>query len=296
MSSRTVTMQNDKITCGNVILANTGKRGRLTPDNDGYYLVNGGSFGRENRWGIIYKPDQYILDCISDGSDLRRRIERGEVYSEMGHPPMHYLENIGGQIVRTKITTMLEWVQRLKFLDPDRFCAHIREFIFDMTNFNRSTMTGYIDFVVSLKPFGPYGNLLRENLEAPDMNTSLSIRTVTAPQGQGDRFRKVEHWSNVDWVPEAGFAHATKHNSAGLESFLSGYVPLDGSDGITLSVDEVIDIVGDMINAPDSLERVGGMECYNGIVSMLEDIKRANAFRGNDKHRIQVAHSPLDLF
>lgn len=285
----------DKLSFGSIMLAGTGKRGIVAPDANGYYRINGGSFGRPNRFGITYDINEYIRSCLGPGSPLRRRIDRGEVYSEMGHPPMFYLENINGSIVRTRITNSLEWVARLKFIDMDRVCGHIREFIFDTSNYSQVTGKGYIDFEVDIKPFGPFGSYFKDNLDSPDMNTALSIRTVTEPHTPHDKLRQVEHLSNVDWIPEPGFAHACKHQSAGLEGFIDSIVPLGPENGMKVETDQVIGIIETALKESNARESVMGMECYNGLEEMLKDMKSSRDMRANRSHLI-IPKSAIDLF
>lgn len=73
-------MSTDTLTYGNTLLAGTGKRGALKPmDDSGYYLLNSGMLNAPLRMGHSYPVNDYIRECMQEGSDLHRRVERGAV-------------------------------------------------------------------------------------------------------------------------------------------------------------------------------------------------------------------------
>ena len=260
------------ISFGNIILANNGKRGILKPcdDGSGYYPLNAGGFNIPNRGGINYRANDYIRDCMGPDSDLNRRIARGEVYCELGHPPRYYMEKINGQVVRRQITDVYEWIMRLKTIDMDRVCAHIRKIHWDMTGGINDPIYNRIE----LKPFGPFACWAEQGLTDPDVNFGVSIRTVTKPQRFGDRVREVEHFSGYDAVVEGGMNHANKHMTAGLEDlFSSGFLSTEGNEIVT-DVDAVISLCEKELTNPKTMERFAGTESLNEVRGMLDDIKR----------------------
>jgi len=129
-----VSNQGKTLSFENTLLEGSGKRGNLTPmsDGSGYYMMNAGKLNAPLRLGHSYPINDYIMECMNPNSDLMRRVARGEVYAELGHPSPHYLERVNGQIVRTPITEAYEWVMRLRTIVMDNVCLHIRRIHFDM--------------------------------------------------------------------------------------------------------------------------------------------------------------------
>jgi len=263
------------ITLGNTILG-PGKRGSLKPlvDPDGkvspYYRMPGGGFNIPNRHGITYPMNDYLKECMGPDSDFERRIKDGQMFSELDHPKPYYNLVIGGQIVRKEITELWEWVNRLKMIDMDNIAGHIRKIHWDTSK----GMNGPVLWDVEICPFGDKKWFLEESLPNPDINTALSVRTVTAPLKVGDTVRDVEYWSTVDVVPEQGVLRACKHLSAGMESFLSAYRPDDiKQDVFETTVDELIYICDKKINNPAVKEQYAGNESFNQVVKMVEHFK-----------------------
>lgn len=281
---------------GNIILASNGKKGLLKPiDDSGYYLLNAGGFNVPNRNGIKYTANQYIQECMSEDSDLMRRIKRGEVYGECGHPPMFFYERVNGVIVRTKITDLYQWIMRLKTIDMDRAAFHIRNIHFDTDAWTPNN-NGPIYNSIEVKPYlsTVFGKMFEENLLTPDMNTSVSIRTVTAPQQFGHNTREVEYFTGYDWVYEAGMDWANKHMTAGCEAFLQEMV-FDEKQSMTLDTDTAIQLIEAGLEKVDDIRSVEGVEAFESIKGLLGSLKRHNEDR-KQKHTISYASNCLDLF
>lgn len=296
-----------KLTYGNIELAMSENKGIITPNSDGYYRIAGGGFNIANRMGITYRMNQYLLECLEEGdrvgsgSDLRRRLDRGEVYMEMNHPVQWFYEKIDGKVVRTQITDVLTWINRLKTIDMDRICGAISEIYPDMSKFDRRTMNGPVFFDIDAKPFGPFGHYFKENLDSPKMGTAVSIRTVTAPQQFGDTTRQVEYWTGLDWVPEPGFAEATKYRTGvnqvgGMESLMleMGF-ERDHSEGMTVDAGKSIELMEAALGDKNKIQTVEGMESFNQLNDMVTTLKR-NHHIVNGKREIITNVNPLDLF
>ncbi len=284
-----------KLSFGNIILAQNGKKGILKPDENGYYLINAGGFNIPNRAGITYTGNQYIKECMHPDSDLARRLKRGEVYAEAGHPPMFFFERVGGVVVRTPITDLLQWINRLKTIDMDRACAHISEIIFDCDD--DAIRRGLpIYNLIRVKPFEStvYGRMFKENLDTPEMNTSMSIRTVTTPMQFGDTTRNVEYFTNYDWVFEPGLSHANKHSTAGCESF-SQELKFDENAKLTLTEDQAIQIIEHGLSTIDSNASLAGVEALENIDSVLQMLKKNSSDR-RAKHVISFQTGSMGLF
>lgn len=284
-----------QLSFGNIILAQNGKKGVITPDADGYYFLNAGGFNIPNRHGIVYKVNDYLEECMHPESDLRRRIERGEVYAEAGHPPMYFLERVNGMVVRTPITDLVQWINRLKTIEMDRACGHISDIIFDTSKW-RPRSNAPIETFLKIKPYlsTVYGRMFEENLKTPQMNTSMSIRTVTSPLQAGSKVRNVEYFTNFDWVWEPGMANANKHQTAGVESFSSELV-FDNRSELIISEDRAIQVIEAGLAEITNLKSVEGVEAYENIQSVLTAIKKSKSDR-QAKRIIKCDTSPLNLF
>jgi hypothetical protein len=260
------------ITFENTLLANAGKRGSLKPmDSSGYYRMNAGGFNIPNRHGVTYPINDYLRECMREGSDLDRRIKEGQVYCELGHPPQYYLLLINGQVVRKPITELFEWINRLRTIDMDNVCGHIRKIHWIMESGDRGPVYNDVEII----PFGPKGEFLAQSLPNPDINTALSIRTVTKPQNFGDKERQVDYWSTYDAVIDQGIYRACKHLTAGLESLLEGYDPQDtASPVISTTFDELFFVCDQKLKNPAVVERYQGTESLDKVRAMLTDLKK----------------------
>lgn len=280
---------------GNIILAGSGKKGILTPDDTGYYTLNAGGFNVKNRNGISYTANRYIQECMSDDSDLKRRVRRGEVYAECGHPQMFFYERVNGVVVRTAITDLFTWIKRLKTIEMDRACGHIREIHFDASQWTAKG-GGPIYNTIEIKPLesNVFGKMFKENLDTPEMNTSISVRTVTAPQRYGDTERQVEYFTGYDWVVEPGMDWANKHSSAGCES-LDQLIEFNENQSMIISPDTAIQLMEDGLSKIDHIHSTAGMEAFESISDMLVTLKNSVS-NLNVKKEIVCSTNTLSLF
>lgn len=279
------------VSFGNVILAQSGKRGILRPmDSSGYYKLNAGGFNIPTRNGITYQANDYIFECMGPNSDLSRRVSRGEVYMELDHPPQYYLEKINGQIVRTRITDVFEWILRLRTIIMDRVCAHIRKIHWEVTGERNAAIYNTVETI----PFGPFKEMFQQSLDTPDINTSISVRTVTKEQKRGDRTRLVDYMTGYDYVPEPGVDHANKHMTAGLESYLNdGALEFGVDNNVSTDFDAMIYMVETTLNNPTVMQRFEGTESLKELGDMLSVLKKAGAA---NRQINMVNSSALTLF
>lgn len=284
-----------QLSFGNIILAQNGKKGVLKPDDEGYYYLNAGGFNIPNRHGLTYTANRYIQECMHPESDLNRRVSRGEVYAECGHPPMFFFERIDGRIVRTKITDLLQWINRLKMIDMERVCGHIREIVFDTSGWTPSNNAPIYNYIW-IKPYlsTVFGQMFKENLDTPSMNTSMSIRTVTTPLKFGDTTREAEYFTNYDWVPEPGMDWANKHQTAGCEAF---HVELgfDENSVMTINEDRAIQIIEDGLTNITDVQSKAGMEALDNIQTILNVLKTGKHNRTGERE-FTFSRSALGLF
>lgn len=261
------------ISLGNIILADTGKKGILKPDQDGRYLLNAGGFNMPNHAGITYPSNDYILDQINANSDLQRRVKMGYCKMEREHPePFFYVIENGVKYAKP-MTDILQWINRLRSYDPANVCGLISEVLFKFEN-ERNLMAPIWNYI-RCEPFGPLGSEFKESLENPRHNTAVSIRTQISPFKPGETRKNVEYWTGYDWVSEPGMIHANKHMTAGCESFLNDFGLKDNIRKFKVSdmlarLDEALHTeVADQ----DALIRVGGLEALDHYRDVLNVMK-----------------------
>jgi hypothetical protein len=254
------------ITFGNTILAGSGKRGILKPmsDGSGYTRMNAGGFNIPNRGGVVYSFNNYLKECMSPDSDLNRRVSEGQVFCELGHPPQFYFERVNGVVVRTPITELFEWINRLRTIMMPNVCAHIRKIHWTMTGGDKDPVHNEVE----LTPFGEHKAWTADALANPDINFAISLRSVTKPQKMGDMVREVEYLSTYDVVVEQGVMRACKHLSAGLESYLDGAIN-DGFNEMTTTLDELIHAVDKGFKNDAIMARFEGTESFNRVNEMM---------------------------
>lgn len=279
------------ITFGNTILAESGKRGILKPMEPGgeYYRLNAGGFNIPNRGGIVYRFNEYLRECMREDSDLNRRVSEGQVQMELGHPPQYFYEMINGVMVRTNITDLFQWIHRLRtILDPN-VCGFIRKIIWEMTGGENDPIYNYIE----ARPFGVHKQVFKDSLEDPDINTAVSVRTVTKPQKVGHTSREVDYFSTYDLVIEQGMINACKHRTAGLEDYLSTALAEPNPATVNTTVEEFFFVCDTTLRSERALERFGGMESFKNINSMLDVLKAQ--YRDNTKVNL-VSTNSLGVF
>lgn len=277
-----------EISFGNIVLANSGKKGVLKPNSDGIYRLNAGGFNIPNHAGIVYPANKYIREQMEANSDLNRRVSMGYCLMEQEHPqPFFYVEENGVRY-RKAMTSVLEWINRLRSYDHDNVCGLISKIIFRPENPNN--LSAPIWNEIDCKPFGAKAEWFRESLETPEHNTAVSIRTQISPFKPGETRKEVVYWSGYDAVSEPGFLHANKHMSAGCESMLSDF-NLGLDNVIKFKASDVIEQIDNQLvlaaNSDFELQRVGGLESLNMMREMLAAVKRD--YRSSETTRIGVS-------
>ena len=277
-----------EISFGNIVLANSGKKGILKPNKDGIYRLNAGGFNIPNHAGIVYPANKYIREQMEANSDLNRRVSMGYCLMEREHPqPFFYVEENGVRY-RKAMTSVLEWINRLRSYDDDNVCGLITKVIFRPENPNN--LSAPIWNEIDCKPFGKRAEEFRESLETPEHNTAVSIRTQISPFKPGETRKEVEYWTGYDWVKEPGMIWANKHQSAGCESMLSDF-NLGMDNVIKFKASDVIEQIDNQLvlaaNSDFELQRVGGMESLNMMKEMVAAVKRN--YKTGDTARIGVS-------
>ena len=229
-------------------LVGTNKAGTLKPDADGYYQVVLGALDVYNNTGAFY-PEATARQLFQASSSLMRRIASGNLRGEYGHPTPE------------PGMSMDAFVARVRRIDEDRICMHIRKVWIDYS-FKNLKGQPIIAILGEIRPSGPRGPALKDQLENRFEDVCFSIRSLTHDFNSGGRltknFKMIVTW---DYVNEPGLAIAHKWNAPGLES----HVDVDTKD-LTVSLTEQIILPGQLLAMSRKRQASGAsMESDTGI-------------------------------
>ena len=178
-------------------------------DSNGYYKVTLGAFNTFNSSGSFYLADG-VRDLIENKSSiLHKRLTKGYLNGEMGHPAF-----VPGM-------TRDQFFTRNLYIDQSNVSHHIKEIILTPTNID-SGMPGKGNVLRVdgwIKPAGPHGELLKQALDNPDQNVAFSIRSFTEDSiSNGRTIKKLLNIITWDWVLEPGIKLANQWDTISLES------------------------------------------------------------------------------
>lgn len=195
-------------------LLGTNKKGTLRCDPDGYYDVVLGALDYWNSAGAFYAY-QPAKKLFEDSSALQRRVAKGVLRGELGHPK--------------KLPGMTDRQYLMRILEIDEKCVshHIKEVTIDESNVKDKQGNSVIAIMGRVKPAGPYAQALADSLENPNENTCFSIRSITEDiiDSRGNRIKHLVEIVTWDAVNEPGLAIANKYDAPALESLFDR--PLD---------------------------------------------------------------------
>ena len=237
----------------NSVLVGSTKTGLLKPDANGYYELALGAFNYHNSRGDFYTLEPF-KKLLESSSNLMRRINRGALRSEYGHPRFD--------------STMSKRDIMLRVLDihEDKTCAHIKSIELDEQRVIKDGVK--VAAVIGMvKPSGPMGDALAQQLANPDENVCFSIRSLTDDCYQnGKLIKNIKEAVTWDYVNEPGIDIATKYNSPSLESIV-----FDDSD-IRAAYDKAILAGVSMESTKEILESLK--------VQQIKHLGRVQAIRG----------------
>lgn len=179
-------------------------------DANGYYKVALGAFNTFNSAGDFYLADG-VRDLIENQSSLlHKRLVKGYLNGEMGHPQYQI-----GMSKESYFTRNLR-------IEQSNISHHIKEIMLTPTN-KDSGMPGKGNVIKVegwVKPAGPHGHLLKEALDNPDQNVAFSIRSFTEDTMIGGRnIKKLLNIVTWDWVLQPGIDLANQWDNASMESY-----------------------------------------------------------------------------
>ena len=178
------------------------------PDKDGYYYVNVGALNVANTSGVFYEAPEVVLELFKSTSIAVKRLRERRLYGESKHPN---LENHKGN----NAAGIPKWIVRQTHIDSDRHAIHIRSFDLFETDIT-DTITGKKKILIKawLKPYGPYGPVVQESFDNPNMDTCFSLRAVAIERmEQGRRIRRITSAVTWDFVPAPGIPGSSSQHS-----------------------------------------------------------------------------------
>lgn len=188
-------------------LANTGKKGIVRKDANGYYDMVIGGLNVLNSAGEYYEYEG-AKELFNSSSTLMRRVSRGSLRGEVGHPK------------RDPNMSIDDYINRIMEIRESNVCVHFREIYLDFESFKDTNGSKIIGIRAWLTPSGPKGDFLKKAIENPNENVAFSIRSFTENTWHAGRTNKVlKTIVSWDYVNEPGIAIANKYSSPTLESY-----------------------------------------------------------------------------
>lgn len=190
-------------------LQESGKKGILTPDADGYYTMIVGGLNAYNTSGEFYTLES-AGRLFESSSILMRRIKNGALKSELGHPK------------RAPGMSNDDFLNRILTLEETNISGHFSELWLDHAygkNNPKFGNPGLVAIMAKIRPSGPQGPALKASLDNPKENVSFSIRGLTDNYyDKGKCIRVLTTIVTFDQVVEQGIPQANKWNAPALES------------------------------------------------------------------------------
>lgn len=187
-------------------LAGVNKVGKLKKDADGYYEVVVGALNFYNSAGQLYVYEQ-AKELFTSSSQLMRRVSRGALRGENGHP-----KKLPGM-------TNDQFAQRIMSIYEDRICCHFKSIEIDFDRVKDENGKPVVAIVAWVKPSGEQAKALQDTLDNPNENVCFSIRAFTDDfQERGITKRVLKTIVTWDHVNEPGISVAEKFRSPSLEN------------------------------------------------------------------------------
>lgn len=186
-------------------LAGSNKVGNLKRDENGYYEMVVGALNVFNSAGQFYVFEQ-AKSLFESSSQLMRRVSRGSLRGEYGHPKM--LPGMSNEQFANRVMSIYE----------ENTCCHHKDITLDFDRVKDEQGKPVIAIISKVYPSGPMGPALEKSLQNPNENVCFSIRAFTDDYREGGIYKRVLK-TIVTWdlVNEPGLATAEKFKSPALE-------------------------------------------------------------------------------
>lgn len=193
-----------KFTCTS--LEATNKKGIIPADKDGYRELPIGGLNILNSAGQWYDYNG-AKELFESSSQLMRRVKRGALRGEVGHP-----QPLPGQ-------SMDDYTMRILTINEKNVCAHFSEIYLNFNDFKGEDGKPIIAIMGKVAPSGPFADMLERALNNPKENVCFSIRSFTQDSYKGGRYERVlKNVVTFDYVNEPGIHIAEKFKAPALES------------------------------------------------------------------------------
>lgn len=195
-------------------LVGVNKVGNLKKTPEGYYPMVVGALDVFNSAGQFYalKGAEHLFES---SSSLMRRVNRGALRGEYGHPnPPPASANKEQQKIIDK-----EFARRALTIEELNVCCHHRRLWLDNTVIKDKNNQPIVAIMSEVMPSGPLGHVLEKQLNNPHENVCFSIRSFTDNKKVfGIERRVLREVVTFDYVNEPGISVAEKYFSPALES------------------------------------------------------------------------------
>lgn len=189
-------------------LVGVNKVGNLKKDANGYREMVIGALNVFNSAGQFYVAEQ-AKDLFESSSQLMRRVSRGALRGEYGHPKM--LPGMSND----------QFANRVMAIYEENVSHHFREITLDYERVKDEQGKPVIAIIAWVKPCGPMGPALEKSLDNPNENVCFSIRAFTDDYRERGIYKRVlKTIVTWDYVNEPGISVAEKFKAPALESLL----------------------------------------------------------------------------
>ncbi len=186
-------------------LAGVNKVGNLPKDDNGYYTVVIGALGMYNSAGHFYEYEE-AKALFESSSSLMRRVSKGSLRGEYGHPRME------------PGMKEADFANRIMSIWESNTCVQFKEIWLDFESIKDENGKPVIAIMAKIIPSGPHGPVLEKQLNNKDENVCFSIRAFTDDYMEGGtRHRILKTIVTFDYVNEPGMSVAAKWKSPALE-------------------------------------------------------------------------------
>jgi hypothetical protein len=198
-------MNNVHFTC--TALAGKNKVGNIPVDKDGYYDMVVGGLNIFNSAGQWYTYEG-AKDLFQNSSSFQRRVQRGSLKGEVGHPRQEQGQSDDA------------YVARVMDIRETNVCVQFKEIYLDFDRMKDTSGRPVVAIMAKLIPSGPHGAMLQKSLDNKNENVCFSIRSFTKDYyNKGVYSRDIKHIVTFDYVGECGISIANKYDNPGLENF-----------------------------------------------------------------------------
>lgn len=188
-----------------------GKRGVLKADGQGYYEQVIGGLNIDNSANMRYTAEKSVVELFNNSSTLRRKMDRGVLRGEIGHPKL-----VPGM-------SKADYINRLFQIYEENTCVQFKEIWLDDTVSKNPDGSPVWTIMAKFTPSGAKGEFLDRQLKNGDENVCFSIRSFTDDyKVSGKWHRDIVEIVTFDYVNEPGIHTAEKYKSPALEGIANG--------------------------------------------------------------------------